>query len=118
MLQPNLQPNLQQNLLRNGFLLLNAALVFRPDIVPLQEARAWRPFLDVVLEALADAAGRRGMPPPTLVLWGKIATQVEALSISHGFPMQVAEHPYNLTFITNQSMQKLFGPMALLKRPG
>lgn len=110
-------PELQQNLLRNGFLLLNAALVFRPDVPPLQEARAWQPFLQVVLAALARAAEPQRQAPPTLILWGKVAAQVEALPISTGFPKQVAEHPYNLSFITNVTMQKLFGPMALLKRP-
>ncbi|MDR0933640.1 MAG: uracil-DNA glycosylase, partial [Burkholderiaceae bacterium] len=36
---------LQQALLDRGFLLLNAALVFRPHVPPMKESRAWQPFL-------------------------------------------------------------------------
>ncbi len=108
---------LQENLLANGFLLLNAALVFRPDVPPLQEARAWRPFLAVVLAALQSHAASAGRQPPTLVLWGKVAALIDALPVSAGFPKAVAEHPYNLSFISNASMQSLFGGMALLESP-
>ncbi|MBC7414238.1 MAG: uracil-DNA glycosylase [Herminiimonas sp.] len=105
---------LQDNLLRHGFLLLNAALAFRPDVPPIREARGWQPFLRSVLAALAQYAEAAGQAPPTLVLWGKIAAQVDTLPESAGFPKAVAEHPYNLSFIGNQEMQALFGPMHLL----
>jgi uracil-DNA glycosylase len=105
-------PELQQNLSDHGFLLLNAALVFRPHVPPVKEAKAWRPFLETVLEALAD---RPGMSPPILVLWGRIAQWLEDLPALSRFPKSVAEHPYNLSFIQNQAMQSLFGPMHLLQ---
>jgi uracil-DNA glycosylase len=101
---------LQDNLTRNGFLLLNAALVFRPHVAPAVEARAWLPFLQTVLAALA-----RQPSPPTLVLWGKIAEQLKRLQETTHFPQVCAEHPYNLTFIGNEGMQRLFGPMRLLR---
>jgi uracil-DNA glycosylase len=104
-------PELQNNLHANGFLLLNAALVFRPHVPPVKEAKAWLPFLQVVLEALAERAGQR---PPTLVLWGKIAALLQAMPVTFQFPQAVAEHPYNLSFIKNKDMQQLFGPMRLL----
>ena len=104
-------PELQNNLHANGFLLLNAALVFRPHVPPVKEAKAWLPFLQVVLEALAERAGQR---PPTLVLWGKIAALPQAMPVTFQFPQAVAEHPYNLSFIKNKDMQQLFGPMRLL----
>lgn len=106
---------LQENLLGNGFLLLNAALVFRPDVPPVREARAWRAFLEVVLAALARRASTGGQAP-TLVLWGKVAALIDALPMSSAFPKAVAEHPYNLSFITNASMHRLFGRMALLEQ--
>ena len=106
-------PELQHNLTRQGFLLLNAALVFRPHVPPLKEARAWRPLLEIVLEALAS---RSGQTLPTLVLWGKIAQWLDGLPALAAFPKAVAEHPYNLSFIQNHSMQKLFGPMKLLEK--
>jgi uracil-DNA glycosylase len=101
---------LQHNLTEHGFLLLNAALVFRPHVAPVIEARAWLPFLQTVLAALADRA-----PPPTLVLWGKIAEQLKKLPETTRFPQACAEHPYNLSFIEHEGMQQLFGPMRLLR---
>ena len=105
-------PELQQNLTDHGFLLLNAALVYRPHVPPVKEAKAWRPFLEAVLEALAD---RPGKSPPKLVLWGRIAQWLEDLPAGSRFPKAVAEHPYNLSFIQNRAMQDLFGPMDLLR---
>lgn len=101
---------LQDNLTRHGFLLLNAALVFRPHVAPPVEARAWLPFLQVVLAVLADRP-----QPPTLVLWGKIAEQLKRLPETARFPQVCAEHPYNLSFIQHDGMRKLFGPMELLR---
>ena len=105
-------PELQMKLTQRGFLLLNAALVFRPHIASVKEAKAWLPFLQTILNALAERPGL----PPTLVLWGKIAAQVDALQGVQRFTKAVAEHPYNLSFIGNMAMQQLFGPMHLLLR--
>ena len=107
---------LQANLTRHGFLLLNAALVFRPHVPPVKEAKAWQPFLQTVLRTLAEHADRERIEPPTLVLWGKIAEQLHALEVVNAFPKAVSEHPYNLSFIANETMQKLFKPMHLLQR--
>lgn len=101
--------DLQGNLTRQGFLLLNAALVFRPHVPPIKEAKAWRPFLQVVLTALAQRDVLA-----TLVLWGKIAEQLQALPDVERFPKAISEHPYNLSFIGNAGMQGLFGAMHLL----
>jgi uracil-DNA glycosylase len=106
-------PELQNNLHANGFLLLNAALVFRPHVPPAKEAKAWQPLLDVVLAALAS---RPGQPAPTLVLWGKVAALLQAIAVTMRFPQAVAEHPYNLSFIKNKDMQQLFSPMRLLAK--
>lgn len=109
-------PELQANLTRHGFLLLNASLVFRPHVPPLKEAKAWQPFQQVVLSALADHAAEKAMTPPTLVLWGKVAEQINALPANARFPKAISEHPYNLSFIGNKDMQALFGPMRLLHK--
>jgi len=101
---------LQDNLTAQGFLLLNAALVFRKHVAPVIDARAWLPFLQTVLAALAERP-----EPPTLVLWGKIAEQLRKLPETGRLPQVVAEHPYNLSFIGHQGMQALFGPMHLLR---
>ena len=104
-------PDLQTNLIDKGFLLLNAALVFRPEVAPAKDAKAWRQLINVVLESLLERAEQA---PPTLVLWGKIAQWLEELEPVAGFPKAVAEHPYNLSFIAHSGMQRLFGPMKLL----
>jgi uracil-DNA glycosylase len=101
---------LQDNLIEQGFLLLNAALVFRKHVAPAIDARAWQPFLQTVLAALASQP-----KPPTLVLWGKIAEQLKKLPEAARLPQIHAEHPYNLSFIRHQGIQALFGPMELLR---
>ncbi|HEX2529987.1 MAG TPA: uracil-DNA glycosylase family protein [Burkholderiaceae bacterium] len=106
---------LEANLARHGFLLLNAALVFRPHVPPLKEARAWQPFLQTVLAALADQASEHRRPQPTLVLWGKIAEQLNGLPPTNRFRKVASEHPYNLSFIASATMQDLFEPMHLLQ---
>ncbi|MES2148795.1 MAG: uracil-DNA glycosylase [Pseudomonadota bacterium] len=103
-------PELQAALTEQGFLLLNASLVFRPHVAPAVDARAWLPFLRTVLGALAEAE-----TAPTLVLWGKIAEQLAKLPEAARLPQQCSEHPYNLSFIQHSGMQKLFGPMRLLR---
>jgi uracil-DNA glycosylase len=102
---------LQDNLLMEGFLLLNASLVFRKHVAPVVDARAWVPFQQAVFAALAGSAGK-----PTLVLWGKIAEQLKKVPETEGLPQIHAEHPYNLSFIGHQGMQQLFGPMQLLRK--
>ncbi len=107
--------DLQENLTRHGFLLLNATLVYRPHVPPTQEARAWQPFLEVVLKAMANHA--KPIPQlPTLILWGKIAERLRALPSTTCFPQAISEHPYNLSFINNTDMQALFGAMNLLQK--
>ena len=101
---------LQDRLHEQGFLLLNASLVFRSHVPPAVDARAWLPFLQTVLAALAKRP-----TPPTLVLWGKIAEQLKKLPETAALPQVAAEHPYNLSFIQHQGMQELFGPMQLLR---
>ena len=106
--------DLQANIVKQGFLLLNASLVFRSDVAPIKDAKAWQPFMQAVLVGVAEAAEGRGQRLPTLVLWGKIAEQLNAYPVTARFPKAVAEHPYNLSFIANAGMQALFGPMQLL----
>lgn len=107
---------LQANLTKHGFLLLNASLVYRSHVPPIKDAKAWQPFLQVVLDALADRADPGKESPPTLVLWGKVAGLLSELPANVRFPKAISEHPYNLSFIASPIMQALFGPMRLLQR--
>ena len=104
-------PALQHAMTREGFLLLNASLVFRASVAPIKDAKAWLPFLQTVLLALAQRNA-----PPLLILWGKIAAQIDALPGLQALPWISAEHPYNLSFIRHCGMHALFGPMALLRQ--
>ena len=98
---------IQHKLIGHGFLLLNASLVFRPHVAPAKDAKAWLPFFETVIAALAQSQ-------PTLILWGKIAEQLNRLPVVQALPQIVAEHPYNLSFIGNREMHALFGPLRLL----
>jgi uracil-DNA glycosylase len=98
------------NLQAAGFLLFNATPVLHAHRKPAVEARYWRHFLERLLDSLAAARG----PAPTLVLWGKIAKLVEELPSSRHFPRLVCEHPYNVSFIGNPDMRRLFAGLRLL----
>lgn len=109
-------PELQEKLSLSGFLLLNASLVYRAHVAPVKDAKAWRPFLEHVLLALDEHAGKEKRLPPTLVLWGKIAELIGSIPSNAHFPKAISEHPYNISFIASPTMQALFGPMRLLRR--
>ncbi len=102
------------NLERAGFLPLNATPVLHPERKPALEARYWREFVDRLLDAIAAQAKE----PVTLLLWGKIAALIEALPASRRFERLVCEHPYNVSFIDNPDMQRLFGELEVLRRRG
>jgi uracil-DNA glycosylase len=103
--------DMQRKLTEQGFLLLNASLVFRSHVAPVKDAKAWLPFFETVMAGLAGQAAT----VPTMVLWGKIAELLSKLPVMKDFPQIVAEHPYNLSFIGNQAMHELFRPMRLLQ---
>jgi len=94
-----------------GFLLLNATPVLHPARKPTAEARYWRDFLDCLLGSIE----RDAQPTPTLLLWGKIARLVETLPSSRRFERLVCEHPYNVSFIDNPEMLRLFASLRLLQ---
>ncbi|MCU6433150.1 uracil-DNA glycosylase [Undibacterium sp. Jales W-56] len=108
-------PELQQNLLGQGFLLLNASLIFRSDVAPVNDAKAWQPFLQSILTALNQRQEVLGAPMVRLVLWGKIAEQLKKIPVTDLFLQEIAEHPYNLSFICNRQMQSFFKPLHLLQ---
>lgn len=96
------------NLLQQGFLLLNASLVLSDKGVP-YHAKAWRPFINSILEQIYTYK-----PDIQLILFGKIAQTIEALPTSQPFKKLRAEHPYNISFINNQTVIDFFKPMKLV----
>ena len=93
------------NMIKRGMLLLNASLIYQDKRIP-YHAKQWRPFIDAVLEGIATVR-----PDIELILFGKIATQFK------NGPLKVAlkaEHPYNLSFINNESVLEFFRPLELI----
>ena len=93
------------NMLNRGFLLLNISLIYEKGCVA-YHARNWRPFISCVLRHLSS----KNQIVKCLVL-GKLAQNVPE---SVDFERLVAEHPYNISFITNPSVVAFFKPMDLL----
>lgn len=103
-------PELFENLHMAGFLMLNATPVLHPERKPAIEARFWQGFLFSLLKQLGETSNHK----LTLVLWGKIAETIESMDLSDQYEKLVSEHPYNISFINNATMQSLFREIALL----
>lgn len=100
-----------KNFLNHGFLLLNASLVLQSTAVR-QDAKAWLPFIQAVMNYLLHTR-----PTISLVLLGNIAKVIDGiLDHSPGLKKIYAEHPYNLSFITNPEVIRFFKPFHLLRK--
>ncbi len=97
-----------ENMLAEGFLLLNASLVLSQMPVK-QEAKIWYPFVARLLENLALRH-----QPTKLLLFGKVASQFSSLGQRLNYEIISAQHPYNLAFIHDKQVQRLFKPLDLL----
>ena len=98
------------NLQKQGFLLFNATPVLHPQRKPVLESCYWFEFLEVLLIQISHTKNTL----PTLVLWGKIAQQIQSIPIVSQYPVLFCEHPYNLSFIKNSKMQTLFSDIRIL----
>ncbi len=94
-----------RGMMQKGILLLNACLVYSEGKVP-YHARYWKPFMQSMFTQLALIK-----PDVKLILLGKIAetTPQDKLPVA-----LIAEHPYNVSFITNQRVIEFFKPLDLL----
>lgn len=97
-----------QNLLHHGFLLLNASLVLSHRPVQ-KDVTAWRPFMVSILEQLAQEKSTI-----QVILLGLKAQPIAKLCPA---PLTYfsAEHPYQISFITNPNVIEFFKPFDLLK---
>jgi uracil-DNA glycosylase len=100
------------NLEAAGFLMLNATPVLHPQRKPAMEARYWQQFLERLLTLVAEGSAQR----TTLLLWGKIAKLIETVPASQAYNRLVCEHPYNISFIDNPDMLRLFGKLRVLQQ--
>lgn len=99
------------NFLNRGFLLLNTTPVLHCD-EPQKDARAWYPFTAELLACLIEKK-----PDVTFILLGRVAKMIEPLLEGTRVDKIYAEHPYNISFITNNDILDFFKPIHLLKKP-
>lgn len=100
---------LRRNFEKNGILLLNTALIFTDKRSSAKHIKAWQPFIRTLLEGLREDA-------PMLILFGAHAKALKDAFDLERFETIEMEHPYNISFISNPEVQKLFGPMRLLAK--
>lgn len=97
------------NLLQHGFLLLNATPILQAGS-PQKDAKAFHPFIQELLACLLAQK-----PQVKLILFGRIANQIDNLLPKVPVDKLYAEHPYNLSFISNQKVIDFFKPLHLLR---
>lgn len=100
---------LRVNFEKNGVLLLNTALIFTDKKSSAKHVKAWKPFIQTLLNGLEDEA-------PKLILFGMHAKALKKQFSLGKFETIELEHPYNHTFISNPKALELFGPMHLLEK--
>ncbi len=100
---------LRLNFEKNGVLLLNTALIFTDKKSSRRHVKAWKPFMQTLLEQLQEDA-------PKLILFGTHAKALKKQLSLEMFETIEVEHPYNHTFVHNENALKLFGTMRLLEK--
>lgn len=111
----NLVPSIEalfSNFSQAGFLMFNATPVLHPQRKPRIEARYWIHFIEQLLNGISESSD---YPIPTLVLWGKISQLIQQIPASGAFNQIQCEHPYNLSFIHNPEMLKLFSNIKIMQ---
>jgi uracil-DNA glycosylase len=100
---------LRLNFEKNGVLLLNTALIFTDKKSSRKHVKAWKPFMQTLLEQLQEDA-------PKLILFGTHAKALKKQFSLEMFKTIEIEHPYNHTFVYNKNALELFGAMHLLEK--
>lgn len=98
------------NFIRHGFLLLNATPVLGVN-TPQKDAGAFLPYTRELLKCLLQ-----NRPQVKLILFGRIANSIDSLIPAGHLEKLYAEHPYNISFITNQEVIDFFKPLHLLRK--
>lgn len=93
------------NMINQGFLLLNASPVYEAEKIP-YHAKQWAPFMEALLDSFVGDKQQI-----ELVLFGRVAEKIPGYTRFTGL---LAEHPYNVSFITNPAVLNFFKPMDLL----
>ena len=77
---------------------------------PEKDARAWQPFMRALLSDL-----KKSYSQIKFILLGRIAHTIDQLIHTAPEENLSAEHPYNLSFITNPEVLAFFRPLHLLR---
>jgi uracil-DNA glycosylase len=93
-------------MIAKGFLLLNATLVYRDHEVS-YHAKQWRSFFTIVIDYLASRYD---------IKWIVLGNIAKKIVLPPGRTCLTAEHPYNISFITNQAVLSFFNPLDLLTK--
>ncbi len=99
----------KNNFEKNGVLLLNTALIFTTKEESKKHVKLWKPFVISLLRQIKEENIK-------LILFGSLAKDINKLDVSGDFEKFYCEHPYNVSFILNKNVQKLFGQMKLLDK--
>jgi uracil-DNA glycosylase len=100
---------LKQNFEKNGVLLLNTALIFTSKEDTKQHARMWKPFVETLLKQLSELDIK-------LILFGNISKEIAKFESAKSFESIKLPHPYNISFITDEKVHKIFCKMELLRK--
>lgn len=100
------------NFINKGFLLLNTTPILSEQS-PEKDAKAFTPFIKEVLTCLIEHR-----PNVVFILFGRIAKQVCGLIEDYSVQTVFAEHPYNVSFITNNEVIGFFKSFHLLRPDG
>jgi uracil-DNA glycosylase len=98
--------DLFNGMLQQGFLLLNASLIWSEEKPVRYHAKQWYPFINRIFDKLLTNQA------VYFLLFGKVAQQFKALPPERCL---VAEHPYVLSFIENTQVLNFFRPLSLLR---
>lgn len=93
------------NMMNQGFVLLNASPVYEAKKIP-YHAKHWTPFMEALLDSFVGESHKL-----ELIVLGSVAKKIPGYTRFSGL---LAEHPYNISFITNPDVINFFKPMDLL----
>lgn len=94
--------------IQHGFLLLNTTPVLQASARQ-KDAKAWYPFMKEILQNLLSE-----QKSVILIMLGKISNIILPLIDQKKVKILCAEHPYNLSFVTNSKMINFFSSIHLL----
>jgi len=98
---------LKDNFEKNGVLLLNSALIFTDKKSSNYHIKHWQPFIKILLGEMGEDV--------ELILFGNHAKEIKKRLNPKQKSIEI-EHPYNVSFISSDIAQNLFGKMNLLFR--